>query len=150
MMPIENYSSEQSSLLVPAIKNAIDKLRLLGSFDNIRIVATPIAMNMIKMELFPLSSTVSIPIEGYIFGVKISFDHFENKIVVYDWMKASFDDRFKVEIDLFKKVKFHFQKADESSFDGTAADRYSADKVAFVSPNDANPMLCAGLLQKFN
>jgi len=37
------------------------------------------------------------------------------------------------------KSKIEFTKADESSFDGTAANRYSADEVAFVSQHDAKP-----------
>jgi len=37
------------------------------------------------------------------------------------------------------KSKIEFTKADESSFDGAAADIYSADEVAFVSQHDAKP-----------
>lgn len=37
------------------------------------------------------------------------------------------------------KSKIEFTKADESSFDGTAADRYSADEVALFSQHEAKP-----------
>lgn len=45
--------------------------------------------------------------------------------------------------------KIEFTKADESSFDGTAYDRYSADEVAFVSPNDAKPNVSRSLCLPF-
>jgi hypothetical protein len=39
------------------------------------------------------------------------------------------------------KSKIEFKKADESSFDGTSADRYSADEVALVSQHDGKPLV---------
>lgn len=35
-----------------------------------------------------------------IFGVDISFDHFENDIVIYDTGRACFDDKFKIVIPI--------------------------------------------------
>lgn len=37
------------------------------------------------------------------------------------------------------KSKIEFTKADESSFDGTCVDRYSADEAALFSQHDAKP-----------
>jgi hypothetical protein len=37
------------------------------------------------------------------------------------------------------KSKIEYTRADESSFDGTAANRYSADEVALFSQHDAQP-----------
>lgn len=45
--------------------------------------------------------------------------------------------------------KIEFTKADESSFDGTAADRYSADEVAFVSQHDAKPNVVRSASEHF-
>lgn len=35
-----------------------------------------------------------------VFGIDISFDHFENDIIVYDTGRACFDDKFKIVIPI--------------------------------------------------
>lgn len=46
------------------------------------------------------------------------------------------------------KGKIEFTKADESSFDGTAADRYSADEAALFSQHDAKPHVTCCLVHR--
>lgn len=101
--------------LFDEIYSAVCKLQSLGvPQDRIKVTTSFITQRLLEENIqasIMWHMRTRIKDEDFsIFGIDISFDHFENDIVIYDTGRACFDDKFKIVIP----IKVYLKPKEES------------------------------------
>lgn len=93
--------------LFSKIQQSIYELENLNSQrENIKITTSFITKRLFEKAISNYSNYEIAKLNAHgskIFGVKISFNHFSNDIVIYDETRACIDERFKITVILYNK-----------------------------------------------
>jgi len=84
--------------LLDVIHNAVCELKIKGSLgSDIKITTSFLTKKVLEDEVQCFKNTAPIKESGNsIFGIEISFNHFDNDIVIYDKTRACLDDKYKI------------------------------------------------------